>query len=113
MICWSILWYFLVDLAVIGIFLTPFFGFCLLQINMFFLPCFFVVLSYVSVMFSMYGVLVGKLLGFRVFGECVCKVRVCAPACFCALVWGCTCICVSVVMSAPLLTPLILAGGKG
>ena len=48
----------------------------------------FVVVSYVSVMFLMYCVLVCKLLGFRVFCECVFQVRVCAPACFCAPVCG-------------------------
>ena len=77
----------------------PFLGFWLLHVYDL-IALLFVVVSYVSVTFSMYRVLVCKLLGFRVFGECVCQVRVCAPACFCALVWRFTCICVSVVECA-------------
>ena len=98
-IFWLILWYFPSDWAVIGIFFMPFLGFWLLQVYDL-IALLFVVVSYVSVTFSMYRVLVCKLLGFRIFCECVFQVRVCAPACFCALVWRFQCICVSVVECA-------------
>ena len=61
------MWHFPSDWTVIGIFFTPFLGFWLFQVYDL-IALLFVVVSYVSVTFSMYRVLVCKLLGFRVFG---------------------------------------------
>ena len=58
---------FFFDWAVIGIFFMPFLGFWLLQVYDL-IALLFVAVSYVSLTFSMYRVLVCKLLGFRVFG---------------------------------------------